>query len=97
MDGSGIKPQVIEEIRELAQNYNVRKVILFGSRTRGDFKRTSDFDLAVEGGDFNRFALDVEEETSTLLEFDIIDLDREIQQELRESIRKEGRVLYEKV
>lgn len=28
MDGSGIKPQVIEEIRELAQNYNVRKCLI---------------------------------------------------------------------
>ena len=72
-------------------------MILFASRARGDFKRTSDINLAVEDGDFNRFAMDVEEETSTLLEFDIIDLDRDIQQELRESIRMEGRVLYEKI
>lgn len=35
----------------------------FGSRARGDFKRTSDIDLAVSGGDFCRFALDVDEET----------------------------------
>ncbi len=45
------------------------KVILFGSRARGDFRRTSDIDLAVTGGDFDRFALDVEEETTTLLEY----------------------------
>ena len=71
--------------------------MLFGSRARGDFKRTSDIDLAVAGGDFLRFALDVEEETSTLLEFDIVDLNRCMQQELRDSIEKEGRVIYEKV
>lgn len=42
----------------------VRLVILFGSNgLRGDFKRTSDIDLAVSGGDFCRFALDVDEET----------------------------------
>ena len=29
----------------------------------GDFKMTSDIDLAVSGGDFCRFALDVDEET----------------------------------
>lgn len=57
MDGTGIKQQVIEEICELAEKYNVRKVILFGSRARGDFKRVSDIDLAVEGGEFARFAL----------------------------------------
>lgn len=48
MDGTGIKPQVTDEIRNLAYKYNVRKVILFGSRARGDLKRTSDIDLAVE-------------------------------------------------
>lgn len=63
MENSGIKPVVIQEIRELAQKYNISKVILFGSRARGDYKRVSDIDLAVSGGDIGRFALDVEEET----------------------------------
>ena len=44
-----------------------------------------------------RFALDVDEETSTLLEYDIVDLDNDMQDELRDSIKKEGRILYEKV
>ena len=94
---TGIHKQVIKEIFDFAQKYNVAKVILFGSRARGDFKRTSDIDLAVSGGNFDRFALDVDEETSTLLMFDIVDLDREMQPELRESIEKEGVPLYEKV
>ncbi len=97
MNETGIKQQVIDEIRKLAKQHDVDRVILFGSRARGDFKRTSDIDLAVAGGAFDRFVLDVEEETSTLLEFDIVNLDREMQQELWEAIRKEGRVLYEKV
>lgn len=96
MIDTGIKAQVIEEIQELARKYNVNKVILFGSRARGDFKRTSDIDLAVEGGDFARFALDIDEETSTLLEYDIVDLSRDMQWELLEAIKKEGKVLYEK-
>ena len=54
-------------------------------------------DIAVTGGDFARFALDVDEETSTLLEYDIVNLDRDMQDELRESIEKEGRILYEKI
>ena len=94
---TGIRKQVIKEIFDFAQKYNVAKVILFGSRARGDFKRTSDIDLAVSGGNFDRFALDVDEETSTLLMFDIVDLDREMQPELRESIEKEGVPLYKKV
>ena len=64
---------------------------MFGSRARGNFKEKSDIDLAVQGGDFIRFMLDVNEETSTLLSFDIINLDEEIQNELRENIKKEGK------
>lgn len=87
MEGIGIKPIVIEEICTLAQKYHVKKVVLFGSRARGNFKEKSDIDLAVQGGDFTRFMLDVNEETSTLLKFNIVDLDEEIQNELRESIK----------
>jgi predicted nucleotidyltransferase len=97
MENTGIKPIVLDEISALAQKYCVKKVILFGSRARGDFKRTSDIDIAVEGGDFSRFALDVDEETSTLLKFDIVDLGRNIQKELRDSIETEGFVIYEEV
>ena len=97
MNDTGIRPEVIEEIRNLAQKYDIEKVILFGSRARGDFRRTSDIDIAVTGGDFASFALDVDEETSTLLEYDIVNLDRDMQDELRESIEKEGRILYEKI
>ena len=49
IDQTGIKQQVINEICELAQKYNVEQVLLFGSRSRGDYKRTSDIDLAVRG------------------------------------------------
>ena len=94
---TGIKEAVLDEIRELARLYSVRRVVLFGSRARGDYRRTSDIDLAVTGGDIDRFALDVDEETSTLLEYDIVNLDRAMQDELREAIQKEGRVLYEKI
>lgn len=97
MEGTGIRQQIIREICDHARKYGVDQVILFGSRARGDFRRTSDIDLAVKGGDFLRFALDVEEETSTLLQYDIVNLDQDIQQELRDSIQKDGIVLYEKI
>ena len=42
-------------------------------------------------------SFDVDEETSTLLEFDVIDLDKPVQKELLEAIRREGVLLYEKI
>lgn len=97
LDKTGIKQVVLDELISIAERYHIEKLILFGSRARGDFRRTSDIDLAVSGGDFARFALDVEEETSTLLKYDLVDLDRNIQEELLKSIQKEGVVIYEKI
>ena len=94
MKTEGIKQQIVDEICILAQKYHVQKVILFGSRARGDQKRTSAIDLAAKGGEFERFALDVDEETTTLLKYDIVDMDRELQPELLEAIDREWRVLY---
>lgn len=94
---TGIRFQVMEEIKKLAQKYEIQKVVLFGSRARGDYRKVSDIDLAVSGGNIAAFALDVEEETSTLLKYDVVNLDGSVQKELLESIEKEGVVLYEKV
>lgn len=93
----GIKEQVLLEIKELAKKYNIEQVILFGSRARGDFKERSDIDLAIKGGQAELFMISVDEETSTLLKYDIINLDSSVQKELLESIEKEGILLYEKV
>lgn len=97
MGQTGIKSQVIQEICCLAEKHNVQKVILFGSRARGDYSEKSDIDLAVIGGDFNNFALDADEETSTLLCFDFVDLSTNVSERLLESVRREGVVIYEKV
>ena len=94
---TGIKQAVIDEICNIAENCNVDKVILFGSRARGDQKDRSDIDLAVSGGKVDIFAITVDEETSTLLKYDIVNLNASIQEELLESIQKEGITVYEKV
>lgn len=97
MKETGIKPIVLEEIRSLAKKYQVEKIILFGSRARGDFHQKSDIDIAVKGGDFVPFALEIDENTSTLLEYDIINLNDRVSEELMESIDREGITIYEKI
>lgn len=97
MNQTGIHEEVLEEIRTLAKANHIQKVILFGSRARGDFHRTSDIDLAVSGGDVLRFSLDVEEKTSTLLTYDVVDLGKTLSQEFLEAIQNEGIILYEEV
>ena len=97
MTEHGIQPIVMREMISLAKKYNLDKIILFGSRARGDFKSRSDIDLAVSGGDCVRFSLDVQELTSTLLFFDVVNLDGTVQKELLDSIENEGVCIYEKI
>lgn len=92
---TGIRAEVLDEIVNLAQIYKVKKVVLFGSRARGDYHPRSDIDLAVWGGDFIRFSLDVDDTTSTLLKYDFVDMEHYVQPELREAIQKEGVRIYE--
>ena len=92
---TGIKPVVLEQIRGHAKKYGIHKVILFGSRARGTFH--SDIDLAVSGRNVDLFRLAVEEETDTLLTYDVVDLDHTASAELIDVIRKESIVLYEEV
>ncbi len=84
-------------IIELAQKYGIEKVILFGSRARGDNWERSDVDLAISGGNRTMFSLDVDEieNVPTLLMFDVVDLDRECNEDLLAAIRRDGVVLYE--
>lgn len=94
---TGIHATVLEQIRSIAEQYDLCSVILFGSRARGDFKDRSDIDLAVSGGNTSAFALAVDEETDTLLKYDVVDLDRPVDTALLDNIRKDGIILYEKV
>ena len=89
--------RVKSEIIELAKKYNIEKVILFGSRARGDNHERSDIDLAVSGGDILNFTFDVDEKVWTLLSFDVVNLDRGISEELQTEINRDGKMIYEKV
>ena len=89
--------RVLRDIVTLAQKYDIKKVILFGSRARGDHRERSDIDLAVSGGNITEFSLAVHEEVWTLLMFDVVNLDGYVQEELLAEIGRDGVTLYEKV
>ncbi|WP_405380810.1 nucleotidyltransferase family protein [Phascolarctobacterium sp.] len=93
---TGLKVALVEEIIGYAKQYGIDKLYLFGSRARGDYKERSDIDLAFIGGDAKRFILAMDEDTYTLLSFDVVDLGKPVQEELLESIRSEGVLLYTK-
>lgn len=90
--------QIFHLIALLGEKYHADKIILFGSRARGDHKERSDIDLAVYGipeNEQSAFWSDIGD-LPTLLEFDLIHITEDTNSELLENIEKDGVVLYEK-
>ena len=88
--------RVLRDISLFAKKYSVAKVILFGSRARGNNTERSDVDIIVYGGDFDSFYWEVKENMHSLLTFDVIEGDKGISEELKEEIDRDGAVIYEK-
>ena len=88
----------VEKIVNELKKSDVRKVLLFGSRARGDYLKNSDIDLAIDGDFTSRQKRKIKEmidELSGLYSVDIVFFD-EILPEFRQKIEREGVVLYEK-
>ncbi len=83
-------------LARLGDEYSAEKIVLFGSRARGDNREKSDIDIAVYGLDKNkrvRFSESVDE-LPTLLKFDIIFIDGTTDPVLIKNIEKDGVILY---
>lgn len=93
----GLKQEVLDAIIDSGKVHKLERIVLFGSRARGDYKSRSDIDLAVYGGNAELFELDIEEIVPTLLKFDVVNMNKPVQTELTESIENEGVIIYEKV
>ena len=62
-----LKPELVQELCAFARERKIQKLMIFGSRARGDNRPKSDIDLAVQGGDVAGFTDDVNEKARTLL------------------------------
>lgn len=84
-------------LAELARRYGAQRLVLYGSRARGDNGPRSDIDLAVFGmPESNRSAFWLgTEELPTLLKFDIAHVSPGMDPAFLENIEKEGVTLYE--
>ena len=91
-----IPAPIPEFLANLAQRYEVDRLVLFGSRARGDHRERSDIDLAVFGIsaiEAGRLRLDLDE-LPTLLQFDLLCVGPNTEPQILKSIQKEGVVLY---
>ena len=94
---SGLNSGLIDDILKTILKYtDAKRIILFGSRAKGDFQKTSDIDIAIES-DKNVLPIKdiLDDEVDTLLKFDVVDLSA-TSEKLKDEIEKEGIVIYEK-
>jgi len=89
-------------VRECAEREpGIEKVMVFGSRARGDAGERSDFDIAFVAPELSderwaHFCLHLRDSAPTLCDLDLLRLDDALRSELREHILKEGITIYER-
>jgi uncharacterized protein len=94
-----MEDSVILKIKEAASRYNIKKIILFGSRARGDNSLSSDYDIAVIGESLSaidkaKFSSEIEE-IETLKKIDIVFIDSSTNDALVKNIKQDGVTIYE--
>lgn len=88
--------KLYQQLAVLAKKYDAQRLVLFGSRARGDNRYNSDVDLAVYGMPKEKraeFWLDAEE-LPTLLKFDIVHIEEGMNPAFIANIEKDGVPLY---
>lgn len=89
----------IEQIKVLARQHRVMRLVLFGSRARGDHHARSDYDFAIWGLDAKQRALfqdAVENDLNSLYSIDLVFVNEQTDAALLHNIEKEGIVLMDR-
>lgn len=97
----GLSPEVIEHLRQVfARHSEIERVVIYGSRAKGNFREGSDIDLAFEGDAIDLpLLLKIENELDDLLlpyQLDLSLLAHIDDLDLRSHIARVGQVLYER-
>ncbi len=96
----GLSDTVIEELQDVFRRHaNIRKVLIFGSRSKGNYRAGSDIDLAIVGNN-----IDYEQLLTILCEIDdlellysvdLLDYQKKKGTPLGDHIDRVGQVFYE--
>ena len=90
---------LISNIKKLGKKYQIDKIVLFGSRARGDNRFNSDIDLAIftlPGFSNQGYLTSDIDDLNTLLKIDVVFINKDTDIKLLKNIEKEGVLLYEK-
>ncbi len=96
----GLKEEHLKGIVDvISQEDKVEKALIFGSRARGDYRDTSDIDIAIyakkmDSTDFNLLR-DKLEQLDIIYKIDVVDLYRLSKEGLVKNIEEEGKIIME--
>ena len=96
----GLSDTVIEELQDIFKRHvNIKKVLIFGSRSKGNYRAGSDIDLAVIGDnlDYNQM-LDIIceiEDLELLYSVDLLDYQKKKGTPIGDHIDRVGQIFYE--
>jgi predicted nucleotidyltransferase len=101
MSKTGLNKEEIEAINGIFEQYAaIEKVLLYGSRAKGNFKQSSDIDLSIIGDNLDLELLQsIEFELDDLLlpyKFDISIYEKISDQEFLNHINRNGIIFYTK-
>ena len=88
----GIDPGIWDDIQKILSKYPITKAVLFGSRARGDYKSTSDIDIAIWWSDDQGRGLLAQEleDLPTIHKIDLVDFDSIENQAMKDNIVSDG-------
>ena len=96
----GLSDTVIKELQGVFRRHaNIKKVLIFGSRSKGNYREGSDVDLAVigDGVDYRQL-LDIQceiDDLELLYSVDLLDYDKQKGTPIGQHIDRVGQIFYE--
>lgn len=98
----GLSDTVIRELQDVFRRHtNIKKVLIFGSRSKGNYREGSDIDLAVIGDniDYNQLLTILCEidDLELLYTIDLLDYNKKVGTPIGDHINRVGQVFYEVV
>ena len=98
----GLSDTVIRELQDVFRRHtNIKKVLIFGSRSKGNYREGSDIDLAVIGDniDYNQLLTILCEidDLELLYSIDLLDYNKKVGTPIGDHINRVGQVFYEVV
>ena len=91
--------KTIEQVKQLAHRYGVPKLVLFGSRARGDHHVRSDYDFAVWGctpQQRAQFSDAVENDLDSLYSVDLVFVSEHTDAALLQNIAQDGIIVFDR-